>query len=134
MVQALFIPTTPGEELKKNIERVIKEELERIGMSAKVVETGGVTMRSMLVRTDLTGCIFPACVPLGGSHTRRGAVYTGHSSLCGESNLVSEYHGETRDSAYARMGTHRQEVEGKKDRNAFHKHLELNHPDNIQCV
>ena len=134
---ALFIPATPGEELKKNIERVVKEELERIGMSAKVVETGGVTMRSMLVRTDLTGCIIPACVLCasglkGGSHTRRGAVYTGHCSLCGESNLVSEYHGETGDSAYARMETHRQDVEGKKDSNAFHKHLELNHPDNIQ--
>ena len=134
---ALFIPATPGEELKKNIERVVKEELERIGMSAKVVETGGVTMRSMLVRTDLTGCIAPACVLCasglkGGSHTRRGAVYTGHCSLCGENNLVSEYHGETGDSAYARMETHKQDMEGKKDSNAFHKHLELNHPEHIQ--
>ena len=68
----------------------------------------------------------------GGSHTRRGAVYTGHCSLCGESNLVSEYHGETGDSAYARMETHKQDVEGKKDSNAFHKHLELNHPEHIQ--
>ena len=134
---ALFIPATPGEELKKNIERVVKEELERIGMTAKVVETGGVTMRSMLVRTDLTGCIIPSCVLCasglkGGSHTRRVAVYTGHCSLCGENNLVVEYHGETGDSAYARMETHRQEVETKKDSNAFHKHLELNHPDRIQ--
>ena len=65
---ALFIPATPGEELKKNIEKVVTEELERIGMTAKVVETGGVTMRSMLVRTDLTGAgCFPrlvCCVPL----------------------------------------------------------------------
>ena len=39
---------------------------------------------------------------------------------------------ETGDSAYARMETHRQEVETKKDSNAFHKHLELNHPDHVQ--
>ena len=51
---ALFIPATPREELKKNIERVVTKELERIRMTAKVVETGGVTMWSMLVRTDLT--------------------------------------------------------------------------------
>ena len=134
---ALFIPATPRKELKMNIERVVTEELERIGMTAKVVETGGVTMWSMLVRTDLTGCIIPACVLCasglkGGSHTRRGAVYTGHCSICGENNLVSENHGETGDSAYARMETHKQEVETKKDSNAFHKHLELNHPDHVQ--
>ena len=51
---ALFIPAMPREELKKNIERVVTKELKRIGMTAKVVETGGVTMWSMLVRTDLT--------------------------------------------------------------------------------
>ena len=69
---ALFIPATPGEELKKNIEKVVTEELERIGMTAKVVETGGVTMRSMLVRTDLTGCIIPACVLCASA--RRGTL------------------------------------------------------------
>ena len=37
---------------------------------------------------------------------------------------MSEYHGETGDSAYARMETHKQDVEGKKDSNAFHKHLD----------
>ena len=45
---------------------------------------------------------------------------------------MSENHGETGDSAYARMETQKQEVETKKDSNAFHKHLELNHPDHVQ--
>ena len=33
---------------------------------------------------------------------------------------------------YARMESHKQDVETKKDSNAFHKHLELNHPEHIQ--
>ena len=41
---ALFIPAMPREELKKNIERVVTKELKRIGMTAKMVETGGITM------------------------------------------------------------------------------------------
>ena len=79
-----FFPGTPGGELAKSIQEIVTEETERLGLTAKIVETGGVTLRNMLVRSDLTGCPVPAPECLycqsgvrGGSHTRGGAVYAG---------------------------------------------------------
>ena len=101
------------------------EELTRIDMKAKCVETGGVSLKSQLVKLDLTGCVFPACILCasglkGGSHTRSGPVYTGTCTLCGEKAHVSEYHGESGDSAYSRMKSHVTEVNDEIKTNAFH--------------
>ena len=91
-------------------------------------------MKDNLVKLDLTGCNFPSC-PLcesglkGGSHTRRGAVYTGRCTLCEERNLVAEYHGESGSSAYQRFLLHEGSVKGEIDSNAFHKHLEIHHKE-----
>ena len=91
-------------------------------------------MKDNLVKLDLTGCNFPSC-PLcesglkGGSHTRRGAVYTGRCTLCEEKNLVAEYHGESGSSAYQRFLLHEGSVKGEIDSNAFHKHLEIHHKE-----
>ena len=45
------------------------------------METGGQSLGSQLVRTDLSGCLMTDCVlcesGAGGSHTRRGCVYSG---------------------------------------------------------
>ena len=82
----IFIPATPGEELKDNIQKILDEELSRIEMKDKCVETGGVSMKSQLVRLDLIGCIFPACILCasglkGSSHTRNGPMYIRSCSL-----------------------------------------------------
>ena len=135
----IFIPATPGEELKLSIQKIVDEELPRLNMKVKCVETGGVSLKSQLVKLDLTGCLFPACILCasglkGGSHTRSGPVYTGTCTLCGERAHVSEYHGESGDSGYSRMKSHATEVGDEVKTNAFHTHLELNHPEKIKDI
>ena len=81
-----FYPQTPDQELLKEIQPIISESCGRLGLKGKAIEMGGVSVRDQLCRLDLTGCIQPDC-PLcesgldGGSHTRRGAVYTGQCTL-----------------------------------------------------
>ena len=100
-----FYPQTPDQELLKEIQPIISESCGRLGLKGKAIEMGGVSVRDQLCRLDLTGCIQPDC-PLcesgleGGSHTRRGAVYTGQCTLCQEKGLDAKYVGETGDSAY----------------------------------
>ena len=95
---------------------------------------GGVTVRDQLCRLDLTGCIFPACSLCasglkGGSHTRRGAVYTGQCTLCKERGLVAKYVGETGESAFHRQTERASDIKREDNKNAFAKHLEMFHPD-----
>ena len=65
----------------------------------------------------------------GGSHTRRGAVYTGQCTLCLEKGLDAKYVGETGDSAYHRQTEHDRDVKRRDTANAFAKHIEMFHPD-----
>ena len=61
-------------------------------------------------------------------------MYTGTFTLCGERSHVSEYHGESGDSAYSRMKSHATEVWDQGKTNAFHTHLELNHPEKVKDI
>ena len=70
-----FVPASPGRELASRIREVVDKEGKRLNISVKVVETGGRSLRSQLVRTDLSGCLLPDCHLRdcgegGGSHTR----------------------------------------------------------------
>ena len=76
----LFIPATPGSELANRIRKVVAAEAAALGLTIRVVETGGTKLKNLLVGPDLTGCIWPDCTICesgegGASHTRRGAVY-----------------------------------------------------------
>ena len=71
----MFVPATPGAELRNSIQEIVTRKTAEVGMTATVKETGGTKMRDSLVRLDLTGCIYPQCrackSDLGGaSHTR----------------------------------------------------------------
>ena len=84
-----FFPATPGQELAKIIQEIVDEEWERLDLSVKIIETGGQSLRSQLVRTDLSGCLMLDCELCesgagGGSHTRRGCVYSGTCKVCEE--------------------------------------------------
>ena len=50
----LFLPVTPGSELARMARKVVEEEGGRLGVSVRVVETAGVSLRQELVRTDLS--------------------------------------------------------------------------------
>ena len=132
-----FIPATPGAELAKDIQRIVTEETARLGLSAKIIETGGKSLRQHLVRLDLTGCFYPDCYlcecdDKGASHTRSGAHYSGICLLCKENNKLARYDGESGLSGYYRSTIgHKKDIIDKNDKNAFAKHLTSFHPDKV---
>ena len=56
-----FVPATPGGVLARTIQAIVKEETARIGLSVRIVEQGGISMKQQLGRLDLTGCFYPDC-------------------------------------------------------------------------
>ena len=42
-----------------------------------------------------------------------------------------EYYGESGQSGFQRMLTHEQAISGKSKNNAFHKHLQIHHPERV---
>ena len=71
----------------------------------KIVETGGQSLRSQLVRTDLIGCLMTDCGLFesgagGGSHTRRGFLYSGACKECEEVGTTAKYFRESGRSGY----------------------------------
>ena len=85
------------------LQGIVNEELSRLGMSGRVVQTSGVSLKSQLVKLDKTGCVYKedgSCWPCksglkGASHCRRGALYTGQCSICLEDGKNSTYTGES---------------------------------------
>ena len=94
-------------------------------------------LRSQLVRTDLSGCLMPNCHLCncsegGGSHTRIGCVYSGKCLLCEKEGKKVVYYGESRHNGYQRVGEHRVSILSDDHKNAFTKHLQLQHPDRVK--
>ena len=84
---------------------------------------------------DLTGCFYGpercrACKSglKGSSHTRSGVQY---HITCKVTNILAEYHGESRDNAVHRLGQHEDVIERKDKKNAMAKHLDIYHCENI---
>ena len=105
-------------------------------MDIKIVETGGISLRSQIIRTDLTECVFPDCSlcdseTKGGSHSRRGAVYGATCELCEENGILATYTGETGHSAYHRTKEHKSDVRNENLKNALAKHMEIYHPEYV---
>ena len=121
-----FFPGTPGGELDKSILEIVTEETERLGLTAKIVETGGMSLRNLLVRSDLTGCLIPSPLCLycesgagGGSHTRGGVVYMGQCLACRDNNIKATYHGQSGFSAAKRGEEHKSGIDKADLSNSF---------------
>ena len=135
----LFVPATPNAELAEGVRKVLEEEAPRLGMDIRVVETGGLSLKRQLVRTDLVAgqpCRQEDCPPcLSGQkggllHQRSGALYRGSCLLCPELGRGSAvYTGETGYSGYTRLCQHAEEIRRRDQSNAFSKHLREEHPD-----
>ena len=67
----------------------------------------------------------------GGSHTRRGRVYSGTCKECEKEGTTAKYFGESGRSGYHRMKEHARDIKTKNIKNAFSKHLQLKHPDKV---
>ena len=131
-----FFPGTPGAELANSLQKIVTEETERLGLTAKIVETGGRSLGNLLVRSDLTGCPIPSPLCLycesgagGGSHTRGGVVYIGQCLACRDNNTTATYHGESGFSAAKRGEEHKSDINRADLSNAFAKHLHIHHPE-----
>jgi hypothetical protein len=137
----LFVPATPDSQLAELARKVLEEEAGRLAVSVRVVETGGVSMKRQLVRTDLAAgepcwqgdC--PACLSNPGQggglrHQRSGALYTGTCRLCPQQGRgTAVYTGESGFNAYTRLCTHRDDIRRQDQKNAFSKHLREEHPE-----
>ena len=132
-----FYPPSPRGELAKEIGKVLMEEGKRINFNLRAVETGGLSIGKQLVRPDLKGgepCGRPGCVldvcsgGAGGPHNVPSTVYRGACKLCGEVEVTAEYWGESAFCGSYRARQHHEDVEGKKESNAFFKHLQIFHP------
>ena len=94
-------------------------------------------MSKQLVRPDLKagepcgrpGCVLDRCSGgAGGPHNVPSNVYRGGCKLCGADMISAESWGESAFSGFYRTKLHEEDVEGKKESNAFSKHLEIFHP------
>ena len=70
----------------KGIQKIVKEEGEKIGIKIRVSEQSGTSIGALLTTPDLSGCLYPRCSisEYGVSHSRRGANYSGTCLLCGD--------------------------------------------------
>ena len=48
-------------KLLAGLQRIVREEGDKIGMKIKLIEQTLVLVRALLTRTDLSGCLFPDC-------------------------------------------------------------------------
>ena len=140
----LRVPYTPDSELARRVRVVVEEEASRLELRVKVVEGGGVPLRHCVVTSDLGrgepcpqgNCLLCLTGEGGGGlhHHRSGAVYRGECTICSErieGSLLARYTGESGFSAYCRTLDHQKAVETKDKVNAFSKHLEIHHPDQV---
>ena len=133
-----FFPATPGGELNRIIQGILDEEGPRVKLKLRAVEKGGISLKRQLVKTDIgpDKCGRPNCYlcqgdATGASHTRGSALYHGICLLCEKDGISAEYWGETSRSGYTRTLEHSEDIKGKQDKNAFHKHLSIYHPNKI---
>ena len=133
----LRVPCTPGGVLAGAVKVVVDEEAGRLGLKVKTQEGSGLPLRRSVVTSDLGAgqpCHQGDCtLCLSGDdkgglrHHRSGAVYKGECKLCGEG--ISDYWGESGDSAYCRCQQHKSAILNKDENNAFAKHLAIHHPE-----
>ena len=131
----MFVPATPGSELRNSIQNIVTKKTAELGLSLLVRETSGRKIKDSLVRLDLTGCIYPKCLACksglkGASHTRSGAQYYITCKVCRAENKLAEYHGETGSNAVHRLSEHEAAIVNKNTGNAMAKHLAIYHKEN----
>ena len=134
----LFVPCTPNGNLAREIQKVVSEETSRLSLTAKVIEKGGISMKSRLVKMDLTGCPYNDCYLCesgikGASHTRAGIHYSSTCTLCKNVGVSARYEGETGRNGYWRSTLfHKKDILKNDVKNAFSKHLSIHHPDHLK--
>ena len=137
----LFVQATPGEILKKRIQEVANSS----GFQLRIVEKGGRTLKSMLMKSDVKPnkrCWDQEC-PIcmtgeQGKCNKENAGYTIQCKTCWESEERKDapikqkryiMHGETSRSARVRCKEHKNALERKEKSNLW-EHCVLEHDGN----
>ena len=126
----LFIPCTPGGELAKKIKGVEEKKSGNRTVRFKVIETGGIAMKSLLQKSDPWAggkCGRQGCFPCkgeksGGDCERNSVTYRIVCKTCEENNQVAHYIGETSRNMYSRGKEHLQQYSSRSKASALWAH------------
>ena len=113
----VFVQSTPGEVLRKAIDKVMHEE----GMKVRVVEKGGRTVKSILQKSDINPrmrCLKSDCYVCltkeSGKCWRESVGYEIWCKKCEGDGKRSFMHGETGRTARIRCGEHMENLHKKR--------------------
>ena len=126
----LFVPCTPGGELAKKIKEVEEKKSGNRTVRFKVIETGGIAMKSLLQKSDPWAggkCGKQDCFPCkgeksGGDCERNSVTYRIVCKTCEENNQVAHYIGETSRNMYSRGKEHLQQYNSRSKASALWAH------------
>ena len=128
----IFVPATPGELLRKRIEKVVSDN----HFNVKVVERSGRTLTSMLQRSDILPSLTcwdhtcPVCGTEGrGKCCDEGVVYRIWCLKCASVGVDASMFGETGRTARIRCGEHFDALRDPKKSLNLREHVEKHHGD-----
>ena len=126
----VFVQATPGELLKKEIEKVMKEA----GFKVKVVEKAGRSVKSILQRSDVSPSLMcldvdcPICLTAGkGKCEVEGVVYHIWCCECKNAGVDSSMYGETGRTGKIRCKEHREALFDIRKQSNLREHCEEYH-------
>ena len=126
-LSVVFVPATPGSELKKSYEKCIRES----DLGIKVVEKAGRMLRNIVQKSDpfkktkcedSSNCMICSEEDSKGRCRQTGVVYEIRCKSCDD-----KYVGETSRNAYTRGREHAREYEKKDKTSVLHKHAVQKH-------
>ena len=131
----VFVPATPGEILRRRIEKVMLEN----NFKVKVVEKGGRSLRSILQRSDVSPCLTcwdsecPVCKTRGkGMCCEEGVVYRVWCLTCEEVGVDASMYGETGRTARIRCSEHLDAFRDPRKSSNLREHAHNKHQDEAE--
>ena len=124
---AMFVPATPGSELR----RLIEEEVESTSIKIRIVERAGVRVKRMLQKNDPfkdktcneDNCFI--CSTTGEGKCRKSGITY---QICCKGDCGEDiYHGETHGNGYTRGLEHESDFQHKRERSVMWKHCVKKH-------
>ena len=127
-IAPIMVPPTPHSELAKMLRNVVEDERES-GLKFKIVETGGIPIKSVQNSNPSAtpGCPDRECVPCrngrgeGGNCRRSNIQYNMECEMCTE-DRPTVYTGETSRNLFTRAAEHYNNYRGRKDDSFILKH------------
>ena len=133
-IAPIMVPSTPNGELAKALRGVVEQE-QQGSLKFKIVETGGITIKSRVQKSNpygTLGCDDRSCVPCkdgkggGGDCRKTNVQYRMDCKLCPENN-PTVYIGETSRNLFTRAGEHLQGYRAKRLGNFITEHQRCAH-------